>query len=180
VPAKAAAAQVLLRVAWARTRARGEPVRPWPWARHWPVARLRVPALGVDQIVLAGTEGASLAFGPGHLDGTPLPGTPGNSLLAGHRDTSFRFLAELARGELLLLERRDGVVLRYRVASARVVREDDDGVATRGRESALTLVTCYPFDAVRPGTPLRYVVRAVRERGGAAASATPAAAPANG
>lgn len=69
--AKAWLAQVLLAEAWAATLADGTPHKPWPWADTAPVARLQVPALGVDQIVLAGVSGRSLAFGPGHLDGTP-------------------------------------------------------------------------------------------------------------
>jgi sortase A len=175
LPMKAAAAQALLRVAWARTRMDGQPARPWPWARHWPVARLRVPAHGIDQIVLAGTEGASLAFGPGHLDGTPLPGEPGNAVLAGHRDTSFRFLSGIRPGELLLLETSDGRLVRYRVEGTSIVFEDDPSVAGQAGGAALTLVTCYPFDAVRPGTRLRYVVRAVPAAAGAAGVVTAAA-----
>jgi sortase A len=160
LPAKAALAQVLLRVAWERTRASGEPTRPWPWAKHWPVARLQAPALSVDEIVLAGAGGASLAFGPGHIDGTPLPGEAGNAVLAGHRDTSFAFLATLRRGDLLLVETPRGLARRYRVIDTRVVERDDRGPYGRTAAPTLTLVTCYPFDAVWPGTDLRYVVRA--------------------
>ncbi len=74
LPAKAALAQVLMRQAWSETEF--DPVRPWPWAETWPVARLRVPAHGVDQVVLAGDEGAALAFAPGHVDGTAPPVNP--------------------------------------------------------------------------------------------------------
>ncbi|HEV8630228.1 MAG TPA: class GN sortase [Thermoanaerobaculia bacterium] len=165
LPAKAVAAQGLLRLAWERTRVTGEPARPWPWARHWPVARLSValhdPPQQVDEIVLAGAVGASLAFGPGHLDGTPLPGEPGNAVLAGHRDTSFAFLARLRRGDALLVETPRGERRRYVVAETRIVGKDDRGMLAPTPVPALTLITCYPFDAVWPGTPLRYVVRAV-------------------
>jgi sortase A len=160
LPAKARVAQALMRVAWQRTLANGEEHRPWPWARHWPVARLEAPDLGVDEIVLAGAEGASLAFGPGHVDGTPLPGDPGNAVLAGHRDTSFAFLERLALGSVLVVETPAGKRHRYRVVDTRVAQASDRGPFHATAVPALTLVTCYPFDAVWPGTPLRYVVRA--------------------
>jgi len=158
LPAKAAVAQVLLRRAWAAT---GDlPVRPWPWARTWPVARLEVPALGVDQIVLAGDEGAALAFAPGHVDGTAAPGTEGNIVLAGHRDTVFAFLGELVLGDELWLETTDGERNSYVVTSTSVVHETETAVLDPTAEPTLTLVTCYPLDGARPGGPLRYVVRA--------------------
>lgn len=162
MPAKAATAQILLRLAWERSAisSEGTPRRPWPWARTWPVARLRVPLHGVDVIVLAGAEGASLAFAPGHVDGTARPGQDGNVVLAAHRDTHFRFLADLGPGDELLLEAPGAATRRYRVADGRVVDERQTAVLAATAEPTLTLVTCYPFDAVRPGGPLRYVVRA--------------------
>ncbi len=167
IPAKAAAAQLLLRAAWARTGA--TPVRPWPWARTWPVARLLVPRLKIDEIVLDGAEGAALAFAPGLVNGTASPDQPGNVALAGHRDTVFRFLGELRLGDELRLETGRGRCRRYAVRETAVVREDDTWVLAPA-SGMLTLVTCYPLDATRPGGALRYVVRAVevtsRERAG--------------
>ena len=65
IPAKAALAQALLEAAWQRTTEMGERVRPWPWADTWPVARLTVPRLNTSWIVLSGSSGRTLAFGPG-------------------------------------------------------------------------------------------------------------------
>jgi sortase A len=161
LPAKAALAQVLLQGAWERTRDDGARIRPWPWAETWPVARLRVPDLGVDRIVLAGAEGASLAFAPGHVDGTAEPGTRGNVVLGGHRDTTFAFLGDLRRGHLLELEAGDGRVLTYRVEGSEVVRHDATEVLAPTAAPTLTLITCYPLDGTRPRGPWRYVVRAV-------------------
>ena len=74
IHAKAQLAQYLLQRAWTRTL-RGEPAsKPWPWADTWPVARLRVPAHGVDLIVLTGVSGLTLAFGPGHAPNSAAPG----------------------------------------------------------------------------------------------------------
>lgn len=158
IPAKAALAQVLLHQAWERTRSRDERIRPWPWARTWPVARLLAPGAGFDAIVLAGVEGAPLAFGPGHVDGTPLPDAGGNTVFAGHRDTQFRFLREVDLGDELVVETADRKRHRFLIADTRVVHETDTSVLAPTTENTLTLVTCYPFDAVWAGGPLRYVV----------------------
>lgn len=157
IPAKAVLAQVLMRSAWERTVAGESRVRPWPWADTWPVARLRVPRLEVDQIVLAGANGGTLAFGPGHLSGTPAPGTEGNTILSGHRDTHFAFLEELRPGDELVLETRRGD-RRYRVSSSQIIDSRTHSLVARSEGSELTLVTCFPFRAVMPGGSLRYVV----------------------
>lgn len=155
VHAKALVAQVLLERAWQMSD-RGEAVEPWPWADTVPVARLRAPDHNVDQIVLSGATGESLAFGPAKLAASAAPGK-GPTVIAGHRDTHFRFLQHVQTGDRFILQRRDGERLRYRVTARRVVDSRDHRLALRGADR-LTLVTCYPFDAVEPGGPMRLVV----------------------
>lgn len=156
--AKGRLAQYLLQRAWRLSLEGDREVKPWPWADTWPVARLRIPDHGSDYIVLAGASGRTLAFGPGHLPGTALPGSSGNCVLSAHRDTQFRLLHELVPGELIEMADRHGKVHRYRVRETRVVDRRDTSVLLDGPEGQLTLITCYPFDAVIPGGPLRYVV----------------------
>ena len=157
---KARLAQRLLQRAWARTL-RGEPeARPWPWADTWPVARLQVPAHGVDLIVLAGVSGRTLAFGPGHAPGSAVPGAHGTAIVAGHRDTHFRFLERLKQGDEIIVEVPGLRRSRLRVQETSVVDSRTAVIRTEDRSAGLVLVTCYPFDAVRPGGPLRYVVTA--------------------
>lgn len=159
IPVKAWLAQILIARAWETAMATDEPAPPWPWADTTPVARLTVPALGVDQIVLAHATGRTLAFGPGHLDGSAVPGDPGLSVISGHRDTSFRFLADVTEGTAIRLQRKDGVWVNYRVTSSAVVDERTTRLASpTGGTPRLALTTCYPFDAILPGGPLRYVV----------------------
>ncbi|HMB55524.1 MAG TPA: class GN sortase [Thermoanaerobaculia bacterium] len=160
IPAKAQVAQVLLARAWSAAEAGEARPRPWPWADTWPVARLTLPG-GESLIVLAGASGRTLAFGPGHLDGTARPGDDGNVVVAGHRDTHFRPLAGLAPGEELVLESPGGDLRRYAVVAAEVVDEHDVRSLAPSDDDRLTLVTCWPFDAVEAGGPLRYVVTAV-------------------
>ena len=160
IPVKAALAQALLNNAWRETLYSGQPLKPWPWADTWPVARLSVPAQDKSMVVLAGANGAALAFGPAHVRASAPPGSADNSVIVGHRDTHFAFLQKIKPGAQLQLESADGVVHHYQVNDVRVLHETDTDVlaATRGR--LLTLITCYPFDAIVPGGPLRYVVRA--------------------
>ncbi|MEM7353857.1 MAG: class GN sortase [Acidobacteriota bacterium] len=158
--AKAELAQVLLERAWQRTLEGGERVRPWSWADTWPVARLRAPRHEAEMIVLAGSSGAVLAFGPGHLDGSARPGEVGNTVIAGHRDTHFEFLRDLELGDAITLESASGSQSEYRIESLRIVDASDGSAIQPTARETLTLVTCYPFDALVPGGPLRYVVRA--------------------
>lgn len=163
IPSKALLAHGLLERSWSRTVTAGEPAPPWPWADTWPVARLRAPEHGVDQVVLEGASGSVLAFAPGRfqaLDG--LETDHGDHwVIAGHRDTHFRFLDRLQAGDALEIQGRDGSSRSYRVSWMRVVDYRDVDVLDTG--DGLTLVTCWPFDAVVPGGPLRYVVRAEPE-----------------
>lgn len=160
IPAKAWLAQVLLETAWERRLAGAADSRPWPWADTRPLARLRQPRLGIDQIVLEGASGRVLAFGPGHVSGSAQLGEAGNVVISGHRDTHFRWLAALRDGDELMLETQSGEVRRYRVGYSAIHHEADVGLLDPFAGDQLRLLTCYPFDAVVAGTPQRYVVTA--------------------
>jgi sortase A len=163
IQAKAWLAQGLIAHAWSRTLEGERDVKPWTWADTWPVARLSVPRLGIERYVLAGADGAAMPFGPGHMQGTALPGAPGNSLVGGHRDTHLAFMRRLRVGDLLAVERADGARVSYRVATADVLDRREIWVAKQEGPTRLTLVTCYPFDALGADGPLRYVVVAFAE-----------------
>lgn len=162
IPAKAWFAQELMQRAWLRASAGEDRAAPWPWADTWPVARLSATSHDVDLIVLAGGSGRTLAFGPGHLSGSALPGETGNMVIAGHRDTHFAFLRELEPGHRLTIESFSGATTDYEVIGLNVVDSRKGSLLLDTDDAVLTLVTCYPFDAVDPGGPLRYVVTAQR------------------
>lgn len=161
MPAKAALAQRLLDRAWNEVAASGgaAAARPWPWADTHPVARLALPG-GEPLTVLAGASGRNLAFAPALLDGSAVPGAPGVSVIAGHRDTHFRALATLAIGDELTIERPGGATLAYEVTALDVVDSERTSVRLDSDESILVLVTCWPFEAVTVGGSWRYLVTA--------------------
>jgi sortase A len=159
-PAEAWLAQELMARAWQRAgEEETEPV-PWPWTDTWPVARLIAQGGRIDQVVLAGGSGRTLAFGPGHLGASALPGEPGNSVIAGHRDTHFAFLKNLALGEVVVVESGDGARHAYTVVGLDVMDARRASIVLDSDRALLTLVTGYPFDAPGPGGSLRYVVTA--------------------
>jgi sortase A len=109
-------------------------------------------------LVLAGASGRTLAFGPGHLDGSALPGDAGNAVVTAHRDTHFRFLRTINPGDELVVERAGGGTRNFRIRGAYVADYRELRLPRDTAVPTLTLVTCYPFDALDPGGPLRYVV----------------------
>jgi len=156
--AKAKLAQHLLQRAWSRTLAGETIVKPWPWADTWPIARLIVPSKNIDLIVLNGAYGRTLAFGPGYAESSAWPGSSGTTILTGHRDTHFRFLRDVKQGDELVIETTRGHTLRYVVSERRIVDSRSGTITLDPSQPRLVLVTCYPFDAMTPGGPLRYVV----------------------
>ena len=82
----------------------------------------------------------------------------GHSVVSGHRDTQFAFLRELRPGARLRVQRRDGAWLTYIVSGSKVIDARTARLSPAADGSLLTLVTCYPFDAIAPGGPLRYLV----------------------
>lgn len=167
IHAKARLAQFLLQRAWERTLRGEAAAKPWPWADTWPVARLRVPAHGVDLIVLSGVSGRTLAFGPGHAPDSAAPGAPGTEIVTAHRDTHFRFLERVRRGDEVFVDAPGGPIVRFLVQELSVVDSRSAVIHRNPRAAALVLMTCYPFDALVAGGPLRYVVtaRATDEQG---------------
>ena len=155
---KARLAERLIARAYAAHLEDGAVHPPWSWADTHPIGRLGVPRLDVQRTLLAGASGTSLAFGPGHIDGTAAPNTQGNCCVAGHRDTSFGFLGDLRIGDVLWLETRQARV-HYRVIERSVRSMWDDGVLQRTATPRLTLITCWPLDEWLPG-PERLVVAA--------------------
>ncbi len=159
IPVKAELAQFLLERAWQRTLAGDSDAKPWPWADTRAVAVLEVPRLGLREVVLAGSSGRNLAFGPTLVNTTKLDLTA-DRILSGHRDTHFRFLKKLEIGDVLTLHTATRT-REYRVTWQEPVDTRWQQLVIDERIDRLTLLTCYPFDAATTGGPLRWVVTAL-------------------
>jgi sortase A len=122
------------------------------------LTRVFIPRIDLDLIVVEGTSYKALRLGPGHLKDTPLPGEPGNSVISAHRDTFFRHIYELAKGDEIQV-RRDGRTYTFQVTGKKIVQPDDLSVIRNTADSRLTLITCYPTYYIGPA-PQRLIVTA--------------------
>jgi sortase A len=122
------------------------------------LGRIDIPRLKMSFAVLQGTSWRTLRLGAGHIEGTPLPGESGNSGIAGHRDTFFRDLKGIHEHDEIQLQTATGIQ-HYQVDWMKVVQPDDVSVLAPSSDSALTLVTCYPFYFVGPASR-RFIVHA--------------------
>lgn len=123
---------------------------------NYTLTRLTVPKIGLDAIVVEGTDDNALKLGPGHMENTAMPGADGNSVISGHRDTFFRHIHELEKGDDVLVE-RGGRVYKYEVTGKKILDPDDTWVTNPTNEAELTLITCYPTYYIGPA-PHRLVV----------------------
>ena len=115
----------------------------WAAAPGAPVARLLIPRLGLDEVVVEGIGDDALRAGPGHMTGSALPGEPGNSVISAHRDRHFRPLGGLVVGDTVITESGTGPV-RWVVSRIRVVTADAPALLTTATP-VLTLTTCWPI-----------------------------------
>jgi LPXTG-site transpeptidase (sortase) family protein len=125
-----------------------------------PIGSIEIPRLGLSSVVLEGDDAAALLLGVGHLSDTPLPWHDGNTVLAAHRDTFFRPLAHIRKGDVIRFSTADAA-LEYVVKELKVVEPTAVEVLEPTSAATLTLITCFPFDYIGPA-PQRFIVRAER------------------
>ncbi|MGI2207951.1 class GN sortase [Shewanella baltica] len=171
--AKAHFAQYLIEQAWTKTLADGQSHKPWSWADTYPVAKLSIyreqaaansdieAELNDSLYVLAGASGRNLAFGPSLVLSSAPAGQKGNTVIAGHRDTHFAILNGMAVGRRLSLQTLKENNIIYEVVATQVVHETETQFMAPSADNRLTLITCYPFDALQGGAELRFVVQAI-------------------
>jgi sortase A len=120
------------------------------------LTRLEIPKIQMDAIVVEGASRKDLSEGPGHMKQTAQPGETGNAVITAHRDTFFRHIYELTKGDQIKV-RRSGRIFTYEVTGKRIVMPEDISVIKQTNDPQLTLITCYPTYYIGPA-PKRLVV----------------------
>ena len=157
---KARVAQTLLQYAWHKTIKTGENQRPWKRFDGVPVLRLMIPRHDIDQIVLAGTSGQALAFGPAFHEESKLPGKGGTTVISSHRDSHGVYIRQLEKGDMIKLQDRFQQWHSYTIEDFDILNVKTDTISTTNAKEVLLIITCYPFNGLTSRTPLRYVVSA--------------------
>ncbi|HWG37418.1 MAG TPA: class D sortase [Terriglobales bacterium] len=119
--------------------------------------RLIIPSIQLDDVVVRGTSYEDLLVAPGLVEGSPLPGR-GNTVIAGHRDTFFRHVADLRAGDAIEVQ-SGGEQFEYTVTGREIVKPSETSVLDNSAAPRLTLVTCYPTYWIGPA-PDRLIVQA--------------------
>ena len=138
------------------------------------LTRLSIPSISFDAVVVEGTSHHALLLGPGHMQDTPAPGETGNSVISGHRDTFFRHIHELQKGDQIVVQ-RNGRKFHYEVTGKHIVQPTDISVLKPSKDAELTLITCYPTYYIGPA-PERLVVTSKLVDDSTQGSLSPAAA----
>ena len=120
--------------------------------------RLVIPKIDLTSFVVEGSDHHALLLGPGHMKDTAEPGEAGNVVISGHRDTFFRHVHELEKGDKIFVD-RGGMRIVYEVTGKKIVSPDDLTVVKPTKDPELTLITCYPTYYIGPA-PKRLVVSA--------------------
>ena len=169
------AGQKQLQQRWARQNS-SSPVSTPAAASGDGLTRLSIPRISLDAVIVEGISYRKLAIAPGHIPGTPLPGEAGNSVISAHRDTFFRHIYELKKGDDVIV-RRLGKIYTFTVTGKKITDPDDVSVMRPTTESQLTLITCYPTYYIGPA-PERLVIFAKLAASPGRASATAVTGPA--
>jgi sortase A len=122
------------------------------------MGRLAIPRLHMRAMVREGDSDHTLSIALGHIPGTAFPGQIGNVGIAGHRDSLFRRLKDVAADDEITFETPHASYV-YRVESTQIVKPDRIEVLKAGAAPELTLVTCFPFGYVG-SAPDRFIVKA--------------------
>lgn len=158
---KAKVAQILLQHAWSKTLQTGKHYQPWPSFDGKPILLLEIPNHNISQIVLSGgNSGQTLAFGPSWHEKSFLPYERKVTIISAHRDTHFVYLKKLRVGEEIKLQDQYKKWHSYIIDDLFIINVQEEKITMENNDQHLLLVTCYPFDEIRSGTPYRYVVSA--------------------
>lgn len=153
--------------------------KPSPHAGLKPIGdgltRVAIPKIELDAIVLEGAGRKQLKLGPGRIKTSALPGEVGNSVITAHRDTFFRNIYQLTKGDDIVI-RRNGEVFTYKVTGKKIVKPTDVSVLKATQDAQLTLITCYPTYFIGPAPERLVIFSKLEERKPESVAASSAAA----
>jgi len=158
---KARVAQILLQYSWHKTLTTGKNYQPWPNFDGTSIMLLEIPNHNISQIVLKGnSSGQSLAFGPSLDENSFLPHEQKVTIISSHRDSHGVYIKKLKLGEEIRLQDQHKNWYSYTIDDFFIINVNEEQIAMENDSQHLLLVTCFPFNVLRSGTPYRYVVSA--------------------
>ena len=157
---KGKVAQVLLQRAWYLTLRTGKKYRPWSSFDGVPIMRLTIPQHNINQIILKGTSGQALSFGPSFHEESFLPQDEKVTIISSHRDSHGNYIKKLKLGEKIKIQDEKGNWHTYIINEFFTINVKKETFVITTDEQRLLLVTCFPFNSLQSGTPFRYVVSA--------------------
>jgi sortase A len=110
------------------------------------IGRIKIDRIGLDIVVVQGTQTSSLQKGPGHYKATPIPGQPGTVAIAGHRTTylaPFRHIDQIHNGDEIRVE-MPYAAFTYTVYKHEIVDPGDVGILKPAGFDQLVLTACDP------------------------------------
>ena len=158
IEVKAKVAQILLDYTWNKSLKENKSYKPWPSFDGSPILKLEIPRYNISQIVLEGTSGQALAFGPAFHKESFLPSSYKITAISSHKDSHGEYIKNLEIGDILKLQDLHSNWYTYKIEEFLIVNVQKDLFINK--INRLLLITCYPFDVLLSGTPFRYIVSA--------------------
>jgi len=162
LPTKAWLSQALIAYSWKVTQNTKKPSQPWPWADTQTIAKMDIVRINKSMILLKGVDPTTLAFSAGVMHQYSTLNNDQPYVVAGHRDTHFSFLQEIQIQDVIKIEDINGNKQSYKVESVNIIDSEQSPLLLNISKPELILITCYPFNAIRAGGSLRYMVKAKR------------------
>ena len=156
---KGKVAQLLLHHTWNNILETGKLNKPWSSFDGNPIMLMNIPKYNINQVILEGTSGQSLAFGPSFHQESFLPFESGITVISAHRDTHGKYIKKLKTKDIIKLQDQFSNWHQYRVENSTIINVEEGNIYTNNVDR-LFIITCYPFDTVVTGTPYRYIVSA--------------------
>lgn len=160
LPTKAWLSQQLIMSSWEQTKRTKKSSPPWPWADTTAIAKMEVSRLNKSIILLKGTDPTTLAFSAGAMHEFSTLENNRPFVAAGHRDTHFSFLKHIQLKDVIDIEDIYGNYSQYKVESINIIDSNKAPLLLDTNKDKLLLITCYPFNAIRSGGSLRYMIKA--------------------